>query len=237
MTDKARCALIRGTTLHVDGFPNGIYSAALECTKRLIGIPIGDFRLKAIEGRNNLVRPRKHVEALSQLEFTGQTTAPPDPRRPRPEDQGGPMSGLFRETFELLRNHIGQSADKMEVRLSANFERELTYILLYLFTTLLFVSSQDRDAGLQSDQLTKWSLTELGRRDGAQIGALLQEYWHRFDHFRKIKLFVGTDRVLMNEGSLQLGRYLAGQDSMLFGTIVQGLFAAVIKSLREEMTP
>jgi hypothetical protein len=143
----------------------------------------------------------------------------------------------FRETFELLRNHIGQSADKMEVRLSANFERELMYILLYLFTTLLFISSRDQDAGSQSDQLTKWSLTELARRDGAQIGALLQEYRRRFDHFRKIKLFVSTDRVLMNEGSLQLGRYLTGQDSVLFGTIVQGLFAAVINSLREEMTP
>jgi hypothetical protein len=41
----------------------------------------------------------------------------------------------------------------------------------------------------------------------------------------------------MNDGSLQLGRYLTGQDNMLFGTIIQGLFAAVIKSLREEMTP
>jgi len=237
MTDKARRALIRGTTLHVDGFPNGIYSAALECTKRLIGIPIGDSRLKAIEARNDLVRPHKHVEALSQLEFTSQTTGPPHPRRPKPEDQRGPLSGLFRETFELLRNQIGQSANKMEVRLSANFERELTYILLYLFTTLLFISSRNQDAGSQSDQLTKWSLTELARHDGAQIGALLQEYRHRFDQFRKIELFVGTDRVLMNEGSLQLGRCLTGQDSMLFGTIIQGLFAAVIKSLREEMTP
>ncbi|MGP8267300.1 MAG: hypothetical protein ACLQOQ_15180 [Beijerinckiaceae bacterium] len=237
ITDKGRRGLIRGTTLHVDGFPKGIYSAALECTKRLIGIPIGDSRLKAIEARNDLVRPRKHVEALSQLEFTSQTTAPPDPRRAKPEDQGGPLSGLFRETFELLRNHIGQSADKMEARLSEKFERELTYILLYLFSTFLFIYSRDQDAGSQSDQLTKWSLTELARRDGVQIGALLQEYRHRFDHLRKIELFVSTDRVLMNEGSLQLGRYLTGQDSMLFGTIVQGLLAGVIKSLREEMTP
>jgi hypothetical protein len=238
MTDKARRALIRGTTLHVDSFPNGIWSATLECTKRLIGIPIGDTRLKAIEARTDLVRPRKHIEALSQLEFTSQTTAPPDPRKPKPEEHVGQLSRLFHETFELLRNHIGQSAKKMEARLSENFDRELTYILLYLFTTLLFTSRRDQDAELQSDQLTKWSLTELARRDGTQIGALLQEYRHRFEHFRKIELFVGTDRALINEGSLQLGRYLTGQDSMmLFGTIVQGLVAGVIKSLREEMAP
>jgi hypothetical protein len=82
MTDEARRrALIRGTTLRVDTFPKGIYSAALECTKRLIGMPLGDSRLKAIEARNDLTRPGKQVEALSRLKFTSQTTAPPDPRR------------------------------------------------------------------------------------------------------------------------------------------------------------
>lgn len=79
MPDEARRVLIRGTTLHVDGFPTGIYSAALECTKRWVNIPIGDRRLKAFEARNDLVRPPKHVEALSQLEFTSQTVGPPDP--------------------------------------------------------------------------------------------------------------------------------------------------------------
>jgi hypothetical protein len=96
MTDKARRALIRGTTLRVDDFPNGIYSAALECTKRLIGIPIGDSRLKAIEMRSDLIRPHKHVEALSQLEFTSQTIAPPDPRRPKSGDQSGQLYGAYK---------------------------------------------------------------------------------------------------------------------------------------------
>lgn len=159
-----------------------------------------------------------------------------DPRKSQTEDQDEPLSGPFRETFELLRDHIGRSADKTEVRLAENFERELTYILLYLFTTLLFMSDRDHDAGPKSDQLTKWSLTELARRDGHQIGALLQEYRRRFDIFRNIKLFATTDRVLMNEGSMQLGRYLTGRDSMLFGTVVSSQVAIVIPTLREELT-
>lgn len=86
-TDEARRrALFRGTTLRVDGFPKGIYSAAMECTKRMIGMPLGDSRLKAIEARNDLIRPRKHVEALSQLKFTSRTSAPPD-QRAKPKDQ------------------------------------------------------------------------------------------------------------------------------------------------------
>ncbi len=74
MTDEARrSALIRGTTLRIDGFPKGICSAAMECTTHLIGMPLGDSRLKAIEVRNDLIRPHKHVEALSQLKFTSRT--------------------------------------------------------------------------------------------------------------------------------------------------------------------
>ena len=77
MADEARQrALIRGTTSRVDGFPKGIYFAAMECTKRVIGMPLGDPQLKGIEARNDLIRPRKHVEVLSQLEFSSQTTAP-----------------------------------------------------------------------------------------------------------------------------------------------------------------
>jgi hypothetical protein len=87
MTDEARRrALIRGTTLRVDGFPNGIYSAAMECTKRLIGMPLGDSQLKGIEARNDLIRPPKHVEMLSQLKFSNLTNAPAD-QRAQPEDQ------------------------------------------------------------------------------------------------------------------------------------------------------
>jgi hypothetical protein len=79
VSDEARQrALIRGTTLRVDGFPKGIYSATMECTKRLIGMPLGDSQLKAIEARNDLARPRKHVEVLSQLKFTSPTNGPPD---------------------------------------------------------------------------------------------------------------------------------------------------------------
>jgi hypothetical protein len=81
MADKVRRTLIRGTTLRVDSFPKGIYSATLECTKRLIGIPIGDAELKALEARNDLIRPRKHVEALSRLQFNSQTTARRDTQR------------------------------------------------------------------------------------------------------------------------------------------------------------
>lgn len=87
MTDEARRrALFRGTILRVDGFPKGIYSAAMECTKRLIGMPLGDSRLKGIEARNNLIRPRKHLEGLSQLKFTGRTNAPPDQRAKKDQD-------------------------------------------------------------------------------------------------------------------------------------------------------
>jgi len=87
MTSEARQrALIRGTTLRVDGFPRGIYSAAMECTKRLIGMPLGDSQLKAIDARNDLIRPRKHVEVLSRLKFSSQTNAPPN-QSAKPEDQ------------------------------------------------------------------------------------------------------------------------------------------------------
>ena len=92
MTDKARRALIRGTTLHVGEFPNGIYSATLECTKRLIGIPIGDSRLKAIETRNNMIQSHKHIEALSQLEFTSQTSAPPELSKADNKPRSGPQN-------------------------------------------------------------------------------------------------------------------------------------------------
>ena len=58
----------------------------MECTKRLIGMPLGDSQLKAIDARNDLIRPRKHVEVLSRLKFGSQTNAPPN-QSAKPEDQ------------------------------------------------------------------------------------------------------------------------------------------------------
>jgi hypothetical protein len=48
--DKARRSLIRGTTATIEGFPKGIFRAAIECTERMLGIPISDSWLKTLEG-------------------------------------------------------------------------------------------------------------------------------------------------------------------------------------------
>jgi hypothetical protein len=45
MTDKVRRSLIRGTTLHVGGFPKGIFSAAAEAAERMVGIGLVDLEL------------------------------------------------------------------------------------------------------------------------------------------------------------------------------------------------
>jgi hypothetical protein len=107
-TDEARRrALIRGTTLRVDDFPQGIYSAAMECTKRLIGMPLGDSQLKAIEARNDLIRPRKHVEVLSKLvEFASQTATPPDPSRTKTAEPKARGSDKALDYARALALHI-----------------------------------------------------------------------------------------------------------------------------------
>ena len=107
MADEARQrALIRGTTSRVDGFPKGIYFAAMECTKRVIGMPLGDPQLKGIEARNDLIRPRKHVEVLSQLEFSSQTTAPADPSRTKTAESDTRGSDKALDYARTLALHI-----------------------------------------------------------------------------------------------------------------------------------
>jgi hypothetical protein len=53
----------------VNGFPKGIFRAAVECTKRMIGLEIADPQLKALEARGDIVRSPKHLAALQQLQL------------------------------------------------------------------------------------------------------------------------------------------------------------------------
>jgi hypothetical protein len=53
--------------LRVDTFPKGIFRAACEWTEKIVGISIGDRRLKALEARDDAVRPQEHLDAMRQL--------------------------------------------------------------------------------------------------------------------------------------------------------------------------
>ena len=142
MTDKARRNLIRGTTLYVDGFPKGAYAASLECTKRMVSIPIGDTRLKSFDARNDLVRPRTHLEALSKLKFTSKTAAPTDGGRPSAREgrSDGPQSDLSSSLPPLTESCVKladpaklfQVADKMTKKRSAETDNRAPVLSLIL---------------------------------------------------------------------------------------------------------
>lgn len=234
MADRARRSLIRGTTLQLDEFPKGIFRATIECTERKFGIPIADSRVKSLEARMDVARTREHMEALHQLRLSGQTLRGRDSgdhRHSTPRFES--LLDFFSETFELVKAHIEQSAREMEIPLSSRFDRELTFVLLYVFTTLLFMNPSRQDPTSSADRLAKWNLARLSRLEGAQIGDVAKEYRTRFDHFRQIKLFMTSDHILVNDGALSLGRQLAGSADMVFGAIVTGLISAALAPIRE----
>ncbi len=230
MTDQGRRALLRGTTQYVDSFPRGIWHATLECTKRMIGLPIGDTNLKIFDTENDVARPQKHLEALRQHKFTSQSIfgAAAEQRR-------DPITEMFDQTAVLLSDRLEEAAHEMDLRLGQKFERELTYVLLYVFTTLLFSVSRE-DPIAAADQLTQYHLKRLASTDGTSLSELVHEYRRRFAGYKGIELFGTGDRVLVNEGALVLGRQLADQPNMVFGTIVTSTIAAVLKPLRDGLS-
>lgn len=234
MVDRGRSSLIRGTTLSVEGFPNGIYGAALECAKRIFGMSIADPRLKSFE-QSHVARSDKHLAALRQLKFSSQTPAPRTGATQRSAQEYDPLLTLFDETFELWKLHIERSGRELGVSFRNTFDRELSYLLLYVLTTLLFKGASRQDPAPIADRLAKASLTRLAGRESVQIGPLVQEYRARFESFRRIELFTTSDRVLLNEGALILGQQLIGAPEMVLGTIVTSIVAATLKPLQAEL--
>lgn len=234
MEDRGRSSLVRGTTLSVEGFPNGIYGAAIENTKRIFGMSIADPRLKSFE-QIGVARPDKHLVALRQLKFSSQTPPRTGGATQRPAQDHDPLLTLFDETFELWKLHIEKTGREIGVSLRNTFDRELSYLLLYVMTTLLFKRASRQDPTLFADRLTKASLTRLASREGVQVGVLVEDYRVRFEGFRRIQLFTTSDRVLLNEGALVLGRQLTGEPEMVFGTIVTSIVTATLTPLRDAL--
>jgi hypothetical protein len=233
-TDHARRSLIRGTNLLIDDFPKGIWRAACECTEQLLGIPIADTWLKTLEARTGIARSARHLAALRQLTFSSQTSTPPTTSGAREDNRDfGVLLDLFDETFGLLKLNIEKLANEMGIRLVEKFDRELTYITLYLFTTLLFRGTSSEDPTKISDGLTRTSLARLARFEDVQVSALVHEYRARFDEYRKFRLFTNADRVPMDEGALSIARHLTGSAEMLFGTLVTSFVVATLGPLRD----
>jgi hypothetical protein len=236
MGDQSRRSLIRGTTLQVGDFPQGIFRAVLECTGRMVGTPIADTRLKALESRNDIIRPGKHLENLRRIKFSSHTSFESDGDvQNNQELDHDKLFNLFRETLELLKEHIRKYEDQLDITLSYRFDQELTYLLLYLFTTILFMSASLENPGQSADRLVKWSLAGLSHLGENKAEDIIGEYQKRFDHFRQIELFTTEDHILVDEGSSSVGQQLSGVPNMLFGGIAIGLISTVIVSLREEL--
>jgi hypothetical protein len=58
------------------------------------------------------------------------------------------------------------SAREMGIRLSQRFDRELTFVLLYVFTTLMFRHASDEDSTRAVDALAKAGLSRLAHLEG-----------------------------------------------------------------------
>jgi hypothetical protein len=142
---------------------------------------------------------------------------------------------LFLDAYDSLKGEVENTAREQEIHLSARFEREFTYLLLYVFTTLLIVTATRENPASSADELVRLNLTRLSQLESVQLGALVQEYRNRFDHFRQIELFTTRDRFLVNEATLIIGRYLTGTDDMLFGAIAGGYLLASVGLLRESI--
>jgi hypothetical protein len=232
-TDPARRSLIRGTTFLIDDFPKGIWRATCECTGRLLGIPIADTWLKTFDARAGVARPTKHSVNLRQLRFSSQTRPHNQAMLQEKSREHDKLLGIFDETFELLKLNIEKAAGRIEFRLMEKFDCELTYIMLYVFKLLLFESALLDDPTKISNELTHTNLARLAGFDDVQFRSLVLEYTARFDAYRRLKLFTNTDRMLMNEGALAIGRHLAGSAESQVCALLTNVVAATIEPLRD----
>jgi len=236
LSDRGRQSLIRGTTLLVEGFPKGIFKATAECTRRMIGLEVADPQLKTLEARSGIVRSPQHLAALRQLQHPSQaSTGQASSNTEAHEDEEDPLVVFFDETFQLLKANIENSAREMGVRLSSRFDRELTYVLLYIFIILLLKNASSNYATRAAERLSRFILESLVHLEGVKAGEIAQEYRSRFQEYATSKLFTMADTVLMKEEALVLGRHLTGKNQMLFGAIAMNILTAILEAVRDRI--
>lgn len=149
----------------------------------------------------------------------------------------GRLQGLFEGIFRYLEGELERAAIEAGVELSGRFHRELTYVLLYITTTLLFSCAARESPASASDRLSMNSLRELAEREGVQLQTLVDEYQARFAHYKKVELLMTKDGFLAREGSMIVGQNLTGKNAAaIFGLRAITCLAASIEPLRNGIT-
>jgi len=240
VSDKKRPLLIRGTTRKLNSFPKGIFRATCECTEKMLGVAIADSRLMSLDKRTGFLRPQKHSEALrlrtyvfSRSTSTDHSTSTDPIAENAMSDDDNPLFKIFSGTFNSLKLFTQETATESNAQLRVDYERQLTYLLLYVFTTLFFKNISRNEGTLAADHLTRWCLTRLSRNEGVHFKRMLEDYRHQFNKFRDVGILTKTSGEI--EVASFVSRLLVQHDSVLFGIFMVRGMVQVFVSLQEEM--
>lgn len=146
----------------------------------------------------------------------------------------GRLQALFDGMFRYLKGELERAAIEAGVELSGRLPRELTYVLLYITTTLLFRCAARESPASASDRLSMSSLRELAEREGVRLETLVDEYQARFARYKKVELLMTKDGFLAREGSMIVGQNLTGKNAAaIFGALAITCLASTIEPLRK----
>ena len=226
--NQRQSRLFRGTNDFVEGFPSGIYQAALERSKQIIGIPIVDSALKDLAHLRLEKRGQSHLEKLGKLSSSTLTATPNDGNR-------NDLLGIFWKSYFDIKKLVEQAVDNSGDEVGEEYDREFVYVMLYVFTALLFRNGTGRNPASICDQLSEAVLTEYAEAAGDTMGAVVKQYSARFARYQEIDLLFAADEFLMREGSLTLGQNLIGKPAMILGTIAASNLMRALKPLNDSI--
>lgn len=232
--DQSRGNLFRGTNAQLDGFPRGIYQATFDCAKQLIQLPFVDDALKVLEGINPTRRSKEHLAVVQEVLL--EKSSPSSARTVTPERETGNddrLAELVGGVFQYLKGELENAASEEGIELDERFEREFTYALLFVATSLIFRCAARTDPAKASDRLSIAILREVAEAEGQSLDEIVREYRARYEVYRNVELMQTEDDFLLREGSLILGQHLTGRTAaMIFGSRARTYLGAAVEPLR-----